>query len=123
MTAPAICPNCGRASVDPLFSCTSKEVATRWCPQGRDPERHDAIQRKVEELWQQDTAQVFGCHNCDIGFAWPFVGGDAEYYSLVHQQRCDPRWRWEYEIALRATSGLPAGRWLDFGGGEGRFAQ
>jgi hypothetical protein len=51
------------------------------------------------------------------------VGGDEEYYSILHEQAGYPQNRWEYGIARsRILSEFPAGgSILDIGTGEGAF--
>jgi SAM-dependent methyltransferase len=51
----------------------------------------------------------------------PFVGGDEEYYRILHEQHGYPSWRWDYDVALGAVDRQAGGRALDVGAGTGVF--
>ena len=62
------------------------------------------------------------CRECGFGFGFPFVGGDEEFYSILHEQRGYPDWRWDYDVALsHALSRYAGGKILDVGAGVGKF--
>jgi SAM-dependent methyltransferase len=62
------------------------------------------------------------CKACTFTFGYPFVGGDEEFYSILHEQQGYPTWRWDYDVAIReALSPLKGGRILDIGAGSGIF--
>ena len=73
----------------------------------------------IRRLWDGDHAEVRRCQACGFGFGSPFVGGDEEFYELMHEQHSYPSWRWDYDVALsQAPSGGAA---LDIGAGRGLF--
>lgn len=85
--------------------------------------RHARLTACVKRLWGQDSAEILWCPSCGFGFGWPFVGGDAEFYSIIHEDFGYPSDRWEYgqaiaSILARYPSG---GKVLDVGTGDGAF--
>lgn len=76
----------------------------------------------IRRLWQRDSCVVLRCTRCGLGFAYPFVAGDAEYYSILHEQRHYPAWRWDYDVAVRDVLSRWREGWaLDIGAGDGAF--
>jgi len=77
----------------------------------------------VRRLWGGDSSAVYRCPKCRFGFGWPFVGGDEEFYGLMHEMAGYPGWRWDYDITIeRVLSKFPGGgRVLDIGTGSGNF--
>jgi SAM-dependent methyltransferase len=63
------------------------------------------------------------CGSCGFGFGWPHVGGDEEYYGILHEQAGYPSDRWEYGITIRRVLPLfpNGGKILDIGTGDGAF--
>ncbi|MBC7922089.1 MAG: class I SAM-dependent methyltransferase [Ferruginibacter sp.] len=60
--------------------------------------------------------------DCGFGFGHPYVGGDEEFYSILHEQKGYPGWKWDFDYArnkINASSG--SGKLLDVGAGEGQF--
>src|SRR4030095_729839 len=57
---------------------------------------------------------------CGFGVGFPFGGGDEEFYSILHEQKDYPTWRWDYDVALTEAIGkFGSGRILDVGAGVG----
>lgn len=77
----------------------------------------------MRRLWQSDQSRVYVCRSCGFGFGWPYVGGDDEYYGILHEQAGYPKARWEYGwTARQVLSRFPdGGRILDIGTGSGAF--
>ena len=66
---------------------------------------------------------VLRCRDCGFGYGVPYIGGDEEFYSILHEQQSYPKWRWEYDFAL---SGMDSelhkdALALDVGAGTGSF--
>jgi hypothetical protein len=57
-----------------------------------------------------------------MGFAWPHVGGDEEFYGILHEHAGYPAWRWEYDVTRNEIlPRLGSGRIMDIGTGDGAF--
>jgi len=108
---------------EPLHEYTVAEAAAQFCPKARDADRYRRLQRVIRRLWQGDTSKVYVCEACGFGFGWPHVGGDEEYYAILHEQAGYPQNRWEYELARgRILAAFPqGGSILDIGTGDGAF--
>ena len=101
MGSPPTCPACSAACADPpLFRYTAEQAAAHFCPPVREPDRNARLRRCVERLWGGDDCEVLRCRECGFGFGRPFVGGDEEFYSILHEQAGYPAWRWDYDVAL-----------------------
>jgi SAM-dependent methyltransferase len=123
-TTTVACPVCGTVITDPpRRRFTAAQAAAHFCPRSRDAGRHDRLQRTVQRLWGGDEGLVFLCPTCSFGFAWPHVGGDEEYYGILHEQAGYPAHRWEYDWTVaHVLSRFPGGGTiLDIGAGSGVF--
>ncbi len=123
LSTQAICPVCGSACTQPpLYRFSVAEAAAHFCPVTRSAERNKRLAKCIQRLWQADHCTVLGCEECGFAFGLPFVGGDEEFYSILHEHRDYPAWRWDYGIGLNlAVSKFPGGRILDIGAGTGAF--
>ena len=72
-------------------------------------------------LWPDGECTVRRCDECGFGFGDPYVAGDDEFYSILHEQMGYPKWRWDYDVALSITGSTAAKRVLDIGAGSGNF--
>jgi SAM-dependent methyltransferase len=117
------CPACGaNCSGPPLSRYTVAQAAAHFCPPSRDAERNRRLEECVRKLWQGEECFILRCGQCGFAFGYPFVGGDEEYYSILHEQHGYPAWRWDYDIAMReAVSKREGGKILDIGAGVGNF--
>jgi SAM-dependent methyltransferase len=62
------------------------------------------------------------CATCDFLFAFPYVAGDEEFYSILHEQSGYPTSRWEYRVVADYLTAHDAfTRVLDVGAGSGSF--
>lgn len=120
--APVPCPVCA-APCDgpPLHVYTAERAAAHFCPQHRSPDRHARLLACIRRLWKGDSSRVLVCPSCGFGFGDPFVGGDEEFYAILHEMAGYPGERWEYGLARSVLSKeLPhGGSALDFGAGDG----
>jgi SAM-dependent methyltransferase len=119
------CPIC-RASgshLSVIARYSVEQSASHFCTATRNSERNARLQMVISRLWGQGYTDVLRCADCGFGFGHPYVGGDEAFYAILHEQRGYPRWRWEYDIALRHV--VPLGgdsrRALDIGAGSGQF--
>ncbi|WP_017654671.1 class I SAM-dependent methyltransferase [Fortiea contorta] len=117
------CPVCGTLCADPpLYRYTASEAATHFCPITRNATRHHRLKASITKLWSGDECNILQCKECQFAFAYPFVGGDEEFYSILHEQQGYPTWRWDYDLAIReALSPFEKGQILDIGAGAGMF--
>jgi SAM-dependent methyltransferase len=117
------CPVCSSICYDPpLYQYTVEAAAAHFCPVTRSEERNKRLVESIRQLWDRDTCDVLRCPVCKFAFGLPFVGGDEEFYSILHEQRGYPKWRWDYDVAINeALSCVKPGRVLDIGAGAGVF--
>lgn len=123
---PPACPVCGTPCTrPPKASYNAEQAASHWVPAVRDQARHDRLVNCIRRLWGQDTTEIFFCPSpaCGYGFGWPLVGGDDEFYQIMHQQAAYNPYRWEFDLtAQRVQQRWPqGGRVLDIGAGDGPF--
>lgn len=127
MPQPVSCPVCASPCRDaPLASYTVAEAAAHFCPPQRDAGRNARLAACIRRLWQGEECHVLRCAACGFAFGHPFVGGDEEFYSILHEQKGYPGWRWDYDVALEAAinpnvNGESGGRILEIGAGVGNF--
>lgn len=117
------CPVCQAVCADPpLYRYTAERAASHFCPETRDADRYRRLVKSINKLWQGEDCVVVRCGECGFAFGHPFVGGDEEFYSILHEQAGYPNWRWDYDIAIeRAVSCWERGNVLDIGAGSGMF--
>jgi SAM-dependent methyltransferase len=117
------CPVCEEpCSGPPLYQYTPSEAAAHFCPATRDKDRNLRLQRAIDRLWNGGNCGVYRCRACGFGFGFPFVAGDEEFYSILHEQRGYPEWRWDYDAAItHAVKLFERGKILDVGAGVGNF--
>lgn len=119
----AHCPVCASPCPGPaLYRYTVEQAAAHFCPSTRDADRNRRLQDCIRKLWQGDECEVLQCSQCGFGFGYPFVGGDEEFYGILHEQKDYPAWRWDYDVAMReGIEKFDGGRVLDIGAGVGMF--
>src|SRR6266704_1242568 len=94
------CPVCGSlCSGTGLYRYTVVEAAAHFCPRTRDADRHRRLQACIRRLWQGEECVILRCSACGFAFGHPFVGGDEEFYSILHEQKDYPAWRWDFDFA------------------------
>lgn len=120
---PIKCPVCAKHCLDPpLYRYTASEAAAHFCPITRDADRHQRLCRNIGKLWRGAECIILKCNDCGFAFGYPFVGGDEEFYRILHEQQGYPVWRWDYDIAIQlAIKPVGGGRILDIGAGVGKF--
>ena len=119
----AECPACASSCTgSPLYRYTVAEAAAHFCPPTRDPDRNRRLRDCIGALWKGDDCAIHRCDQCGFAFGHPFVGGDGEFYRILHEQKDYPAWRWDYDVAIREAVGkFDGGRVLDIGAGVGVF--
>lgn len=118
------CPLCDAGVRSPAIHRYSvDQAAAHFCPPSRNAERYERLRQVVRRLWGGDTSEVYVCEHCGFGFGWPHVGGDDEYYGILHEQAGYPADRWEYGLtAAHLSQRFPGGgSILDIGTGDGSF--
>lgn len=98
------------------------QTSKYFCPVSRDKERNERYANAIRRLWKQDVGYFLRCNACGFGFGYPFIGGDDEFYKIVHEQSDYPANRWEYDITInRFFKESPVAKILDIGAGAGYF--
>ncbi len=117
------CPVCGTLCTDtPLYTYTASQAAAFFCPATRSLERNQKLEACINKLWNNQACVVLRCSDCGFGFGHPFIAGDEEFYSILHEQKGYPNWRWDYDVALQeAVTQADGGKILDIGAGVGMF--
>jgi SAM-dependent methyltransferase len=117
------CPVCESAcTAPPLYRYTVEQAAAHFCPPTRSPERNRRLQACIARLWEGSDCLILRCDKCGFGFGHPFVGGDEEFYGILHEQKGYPAWRWDYDVAVtEAIDKFTGGKVLDIGAGAGNF--
>jgi SAM-dependent methyltransferase len=117
------CPACESIQLGaPVERYTAEQAAGHFCPPWRNANRYERLQQSITKLWGGNTCVIRQCGACGFAFGDPFVGGDEEFYSILHEQHGYPSWRWDYDIAIREVLALVRhGRLLEIGAGEGVF--
>lgn len=119
------CPVCAAPCFGPpIYRYTPEQAATHFCPPTRDAERNQRLRECIARLWNGGDCVVLRCEECGFAFGYPFVGGDEQFYRILHEQKDYPAWRWDYDVAVReAIEKFPGGKVLDIGAGAGVFLQ
>ncbi len=116
------CPVCHElVTQSPKRRYTVQEAADHFCPAARNADRNARLQNCIRRIFGGDVGEVYRCDSCGFGFAWPFTGGDEEFYAILHEQAGYTRWGWDYDLTLARLKGIPAGKILDIGAGDGAF--
>jgi 2-polyprenyl-3-methyl-5-hydroxy-6-metoxy-1,4-benzoquinol methylase len=117
------CPVCGSQCTGlPLYRYTVEQAAAQFCPPTRDTDRNRRLQHCIAGLWQGNNCEVLQCGQCGFAFGHPFIGGNEEFYSILHEQKDYPAWRWDYDVAIsEAIEKFDRGKILDVGAGVGAF--
>jgi SAM-dependent methyltransferase len=117
------CPVCDSAcTTPPLYRYTVEQAAAHFCPPTRSTERNRRLRDCIARLWEESDCLILRCDQCGFGFAHPFVGGDEEFYGILHEQKGYPAWRWDYDVAVtEAIDKFTGGKVLDIGAGVGNF--
>lgn len=117
------CPACNVPLLGrPSHTYTVDQAAAHFCSPDRGRDRYERMLAVLKRLWGSDTCDVMHCGECGFGFTRPYVGGDEEFYAILHEEHGYPRWRWDYDVAMRfAINPRLSGRVLDIGAGDGAF--
>ncbi len=105
-----------------MYRYSASQAAAHFCPPTRDADRFMRLVHCISRLWDGNECVVLRCEDCGFAFGQPFVGGDEEFYGILHEQRDYPSWRWDYDVAIREAVGkFDRGKILDVGAGVGMF--
>jgi len=122
----SVCPVCGATNEgQSLASYSIEDAAAHFCTETRDAARNARLRNCIARLWKEHTCHFRRCDLCGFGYGYPFVGGDEEFYSILHDQHAYPHWRWEYDLALaeanKTASNQLSPAAIDIGAGDGAF--
>jgi SAM-dependent methyltransferase len=117
------CPVCANPCVGaPVYHYTIEQAAAHFCPPTRNLQRNQRLQDCIGGLWEGKDCLILRCDRCGFGFGHPFVGGDENFYSILHEEKSYPSWRWDYDVAVgEAIEKFSEGKVLDIGAGVGMF--
>src|ERR1035438_4646413 len=125
------CPFCSHGAGHVLYQVTSAEAAAHFVSPRRNSARNARLQLIIERLWNKQTCQLVECGCCGGVFAFPFVGGDSEFYQVAYEEQkagSYPIDRWEYRESLRLCDHLGSAWFktsscLEIGAGDGAFVK
>ncbi len=120
------CPVCHAACHTPVRTIyTVERAALHYCPPWRDRDRHQQFLDCIGKMWPEGVVRIRVCDSCGFSFGDPFLGGNEEFYRILHGQMGYPPWRWDYDVALAhpLVKTLNNGRALDIGAGSGNFLE
>lgn len=118
------CPVCNNAVPlkRALYCYTAAQAAEHFCPITRNTDRYERLLACIAELWQGNGCSILHCEECGVSFGYPFVGGSQEFYDIFHEQKGYPKWRSEYDVAVKtALKPTAGGKIIDVGAGVGMF--
>lgn len=118
-----VCPLCSNHSPKLLYEVKS-ELAARHVLGKAGADRVEPLAAHIRKLWNQDACGFYECERCDFSFAYPFIGGDADFYRTAYEGAFYPRWKWEFEKTAGILSNLSPGTrltLLEVGAGTGMF--
>lgn len=116
------CPVCETPGGVVFASYSIEQAAAHFCPETKNADRYYRLTKCIARLWGAGSCVVRHCPECGFGFSEPFVGGDEEFYTILHEEHGYPRWRWDYDEAIKsAVEPLNGGAVLDVGAGTGAF--
>lgn len=117
------CPVCGALNeAPPLAVYNSVQAASHFCTADRNPDRNARLRACIERLWGGGPCYFLRCSQCGFGYGFPFVGGDEEFYRILHEEHGYPTSRWEFDLARQEADRRPYGapkNALDIGAGNG----
>lgn len=105
------------------FVVRQDEAAQHFVLAEGDSVRHHRLAMHIGSLWNASSCEVVECAECNLGFAWPFVAGDGEFYNLAYPHSDYPKAKWEFSMTVGALGklGRHGGRALEIGSGFGYF--
>ncbi|QYO67396.1 class I SAM-dependent methyltransferase [Leptolyngbya sp. 7M] len=75
----------------------------------------------IKTLWQQDFCDVVRCDYCGFCYSYPYIAGDARFYTLAYEREGYPKWKWEHQLTSDALSQSKNFTLLEIGAGDGTF--
>lgn len=122
------CPLCNSDKLNIQFYLNSETAAQHLQDRHQDEKRYLQIQSKIENIWGRKSCAFLVCTECSFGFAFPFIAGDKDLYSLIYDHlEAYPKWKWEYQLTYNALESiighenLPDTKFLEIGAGNGAF--
>jgi SAM-dependent methyltransferase len=119
------CPLCSSPSISNAgrFSTDPETAAQHFVLAEGDRARHVKLAAHIAALWRNSSCEMMACGVCGLGFAHPFVAGDAEFYNLAYPHSDYPVDKWEFSVTAEALASLTTAgaRGLEIGSGFGYF--
>ena len=119
----AVCPACLDTRTAELRRFAAEQSAQHFILREADPVRHEKLTTHLRSLWSGDRCSIMICQSCGLGFSWPYVAGDAEFYELAYPTVGYTKNRWEFDRTIRELSRIKieGARVLEIGPGFGMF--
>ncbi|RWP06707.1 class I SAM-dependent methyltransferase [Mesorhizobium sp.] len=116
----AMCPVCCGENTQSRITVSAAAAASHFISQAEDRPRHIELVAHIAKLWKGDQSKLMECRNCQFGFAWPYIAGDAAFYNLAYPRSGYPAMKWEFKRTMAAW--VPSrGAILEVGAGDGFF--
>lgn len=126
-TCESVCPACYSKTSKKLWSTSARKAAQHFVRAETDAIRNQNLTAHITKLWGQDTCDVMSCEGCGLGFADPFVAGDAYFYNLAYPGTPGyPLEKWEFsrtihDLKTKYADRIADCRCLEVGSGVGNF--
>lgn len=124
-----LCPLCGNSESEKIREFNSIDIL-KHLKINNSSNKYNLIKEKIERIWMQDKSYFVMCKKCSFHFAYPFVSGDNEFYSMVYDGGANyPEWKWDFEISFDRMSQLINQNsnndymMLEIGAGDGSFVK
>jgi len=121
------CPACGCEQGSLLYSVSTEMAAQHFVLREQDFERFTKLAGGIRGLWKANQASVLICNECGLGYSFPYVAGDAQFYDLAYKRSRYPRDKWEHHISVdKLLSGIKMNseyQLLEIGAGDGQFVR
>jgi len=123
------CPVCANEDCSVLYRVGADDAAQHYVLREVHPDRKAALADHIRMLWKQASCEVVRCNRCTFCFAWPFVAGDARFYTLAYERTGFPKAKWEFDRTVESLSRLRSDdlprdfSLLEVGAGDGAFVR
>lgn len=124
---PRSCPACLESATSTLWTASPEQAAQAFIRRESDPTSFKALANHIEQLWGTREVELLHCDRCGLGFAHPFVGGDATFYNIAYPGTPGyPDNKWEFQLTIedlapRVKTRASDVRCLEVGAGIGNF--
>ena len=119
------CPTCASSVTQTLRNISSEHASQHFVLKNIEKDRHVLVRDAIERLWQAKSCAIMECAECGFTFAYPFIGGDKDFYDHAFERSSYPKDKWEYDYAIstisRSNGSMENCNVLEIGAGNGAF--